>query len=81
MSFLRYLNVCSDVFGDVGKRLDKKVKVNLNMTSQTGKQIITIHILPNISRSKDNQTIKFGQLIEYNVHFSSKIIQKVRRGD
>ena len=78
MSFLRYLNVCSDVFGHVGKRLDKKVKVNLNMTSQTGKQIITIHILPNISRSKGNQTIKFGQLIEYNVYFSSKIIHKVR---
>ena len=26
-----------------------------------------MHILPNISRSKDNQTIKFGQLIEYNM--------------
>ena len=32
------------------------------MTSQTGQQIITIHILPNISRSTDNQTMKFGQL-------------------
>ena len=37
------------------------------MTSQSGKQAIAIHILPNISRSKDNQTIKFGQLIEYNM--------------
>ena len=39
------------------------------MTSQTGQQIITIttHILPNISRSKRNQTMKFGQLIEYNM--------------
>ena len=27
----------------------------------------TIHILRNISRSKRNQTMKFGQLIEYNV--------------
>ena len=36
------------------------------MTSQTGQQIITIHILSNISRSKGNQTIKFGQLIKYN---------------
>ena len=34
------------------------------MTSQTRKQIITIHILPNISRKKGNQAIKFGQLIE-----------------
>ena len=37
------------------------------MTSQTGQQVITIHILTNISRSKDNQTIKFGQLIKYSV--------------
>ena len=37
------------------------------MTSQTGQQISTINILPNTSRSKDNQTIKFGQLIEYNM--------------
>ena len=36
------------------------------MTSQSGQQSIAIHILPNISRSKDNQTMKFGQLIEYN---------------
>ena len=27
----------------------------------------TIHILPNILRSKDNQTMKFGQLIAYKV--------------
>ena len=26
-----------------------------------------MHILPNMSRSKDNQTMKFGQLIEYNM--------------
>ena len=35
--------------------------------SQPGKQAITIDILPNISRSKGYHTIKFGQLIEYNV--------------
>ena len=35
--------------------------------SQKGKQIIAIHMLPNISRSKDNQVIKFGQLVEYNM--------------
>ena len=29
------------------------------------KQTIAIHILPNISKSKGNQTIKFGQLIGY----------------
>ena len=32
------------------------------MTLKTGRQIITIHILPNISRSKADQKIKFGQL-------------------
>ena len=38
------------------------------MTSQIGQQIITIHILPNISRSKGKQqAMKFGQLIEYNI--------------
>ena len=39
------------------------------MTSQPGYQTITIHILPNISRIKDNQAMKFGQL-EYNVNKS-----------
>ena len=37
------------------------------MTSQRGYQTIVIHILPNISRSKGNQTMKFGQLIECNM--------------
>ena len=37
------------------------------MMSQPGKQISTIHILPNFSRSKGNQTIKFGQLIKCNI--------------
>ena len=43
------------------------------MTSQPGEQTIRIPILPNfsgilpnISRSKNNQTLKLGQLIEYN---------------
>ena len=37
------------------------------MASQPRKQTTAIHILPNISRSKGNQTIKFGQLKEYNI--------------
>ena len=37
------------------------------MTSQTGQQIITIQILPNMSRSKSDQTMKFDQLTEYNL--------------
>ena len=37
------------------------------MTSHLGKDTIAIHILLNISRSKGNQTMKFGQLKEYNI--------------
>ena len=36
-------------------------------TSQPGKQKITIQILPNISRCRSNQTMKYGQLIEYKM--------------
>ena len=35
------------------------------MTSQPSLQSITTHILLNISQIKGNQTMKFGQLIEY----------------
>ena len=37
------------------------------MTSQPGKQTIAIHILSKISRNKGNQTMKFGQLLAYNM--------------
>ena len=37
------------------------------MTSQPGYQTFVIHILLNISRSKGTQTMKFGQLVEYNI--------------
>ena len=48
------------------------------MTSQHGHQTITIFILPNSSRSKGNQIMKFGQLIEYNMRniFLSKLYTK-----
>ena len=36
------------------------------MASQPSLQTIAIHILPSISQSKGNQTMKIGQLIEYN---------------
>ena len=36
------------------------------MALQLGKQTIAIYISPNISRRKSKQTMKFGQLIEYN---------------
>ena len=37
------------------------------MMSKTRQQIITMNIQPNISRSRGNQTKKFGQLIEYSM--------------
>ena len=48
------------------------------MTPQPGLQLIAIHILPNISQSKGNQTMKFAQLIEYNKRniFIQKISKK-----
>ena len=67
--FLRYLNFCSEFLGHVGKRIDKKaIRLISNfIMSQAGMQIITIYLLPNISRIKGNQTVKLGQLIEYNM--------------
>ena len=41
--------------------------ISKTMTSQPGKPTFAIKILCNISRSKSNQEIKFGQLIEYNI--------------
>ena len=37
------------------------------MTSQAGKQTIALHILHNNSRSEGNQTMKYDQLIDYNI--------------
>ena len=55
--------------GHVAKRLDKKDKVNFKfydarawLTNNSYN-----HILSNISRSKGNLTMKFGQLIECNM--------------
>ena len=37
------------------------------MTSQPEKQTIAIYILPNISKSKCNKTMKLCRLIEYSI--------------
>ena len=44
------------------------------MTSKPGLQTVAIHILSNISQSKGNHTMKFGQLIE---HKSNTFLQKL----
>ena len=48
------------------------------MTSQPGLQTIAIHTLANISQSKGNQTMKFGQLVDYNKRntFLQKLCRK-----
>ena len=62
------MNFCPDLFDHAGKRLDKKAMVNIKlMTSKNKTQIITINILPDISKSKVNQTMKISQLIEHIV--------------
>ena len=45
-------------------------------------QVIIFLILLDISRSKENQTMKFDQLIENNlrIFFSSKLMRKMRQG-
>ena len=63
---LKMFTFLSCLHGYADKPLNRKVKFNFKIYDVTDwKQIITIHILPNISRNKGNQTIKFGQLKLY----------------
>ena len=65
---LKMSKLLSWIFGHEEKRLDFLNKVNLEIYDlKIWLKIIAIHIVPNISRSKVNQTMKFGQLIEYNM--------------
>ena len=67
-SFSRYLSFCLDFLVMYQNVLIKKIRLISNfMTSQPGQQTIIIQILSNICRSKGNQTIKFGQLIDCNI--------------
>ena len=61
---LKIFKFLSWLFGHIAKRL---ILISNFRTSQCGWQTIVIHILPNILRSKGNQAIKFGQLIERNM--------------
>ena len=66
-SFSRYLGFHHDFLFMQKKRLDQEDKVNFKIHDVTtwltnnGK-----HILPNISGSKRNHTMKLGQFIDYN---------------
>ena len=66
--FSRYSSFCLDFLGMYQNGLIKKIRLISNfMRSQPDKQTIVIHILTNILRSKSNQTMKFGLLIECNM--------------
>ena len=76
---LKIFKFLSRHFGDVGKSLIRKIRLTPKfMMSQPGLQTIAIHILPIISQSKGNQTMKFGQLIECNKRniFFQKLCRK-----
>ena len=64
---LKIFKFLSGLFGYVEKARRRRKLISKFMTSQPGYQAITVHILPNILRSRGNQTIKFVQLIEYNM--------------
>ena len=56
------------LFGHVENDLNRKIGlISKCMTSQPDKQTIAMHILSNIFRSKDNQTVTFGQLLKYTM--------------
>ena len=65
--FSRYLSFCNDFLSSRKNDLIRKIRLPSKfMTSQPGSRTIAIHILPDISQSKGNQTMQFGQLIQCN---------------
>ena len=60
----RYLNIYLDFKSERENGLIRKIGlISKFMTSQPGYQTTAMHMLPNISRVKGNQIMKFGQLI------------------
>ena len=70
--YFRYSNFSPDFFGCDVKRLILKIYDAINWETYGYNTI-----LPNISRSKSNQTMKFGLLIEYEKVFSKYQIENV----
>ena len=83
LSYLRYLHFPPNFLVMQENGLIRKLKfVSKLMTSNIGTQIITIHIFPNISRSKDNQEMKLVRLTDFNVDsFFFKSHTKKAAGD
>ena len=62
--FSKYFNFCLDFLVIKKNALIKTIRLTSKfVTSQPGKETFAMHILPSISKSKGNQTMKFGQLI------------------
>ena len=77
---LRYLNFCPDFQSHVGKRFNEKTKTNFKIYEANNREANnSIHILPSISKSKDNQTMKFGQLKECDAR--NNFLQKLFRNE
>ena len=64
---LKIFKFLYSLFGNIENQLDLKDQLNFRIYDVRTWLIIAIHILINISRSKTNQAMKFGQLIEYNL--------------
>ena len=63
----RYLNFVLTFWESRNNGLIRKIRlISELMTSQLGQQKITTNILLNISRTKENQAIKFGQFREHS---------------
>ena len=77
---LKIFKFLSRHFGHVEKKsLIRKIRLTSKfITWQPGLQTIPIHIWLNISESKGNQTMKFGQLIEHSKrnNFLQKLSEK-----
>ena len=81
-SLLKFLNFVLYFCSFRKNGLIRNIILILKLTSQPDQQTITIHILSNISRRKDNQTMKFVQLIEYckiNIFFKNYEENEARR--
>ena len=60
---LKIFTFFSWLFVHVGKPFDKKAKVNFKIYDVTDWEANNKHILSNISRRKDNQSMRFDHLI------------------
>ena len=79
LSVLEMLTFCPDfLVMQKNSFIGKLSLISKFQTSQAGYQVNKMHILPNISRSKGNQTIKFSELIKCNMrnNFQKKLCQK-----